>query len=181
MKSLGRYAWGLVVVASSAASADAQHHFAQSYKAAYQQNAMWPTQYVEQPRQTICQTFDLMVQSGWRRQNLLGSYHFQPGSAELSEAGELKLRWILTQTPPARRNVFVERGATSEETADRVAAVERHIAKMSHLESAGTVSDTNLVEYGRSAQTVDAVFTGFSANQPAPVLPQNTGGGGGEN
>jgi hypothetical protein len=36
------------------------------------------------------------------------------------------------------------------------------------------VQETYMLDEGRPAATVDAVFTGFSANQPAPMLPAST-------
>ena len=65
-----------------------------------QANQMWPSQYVPTARRSVLSAYDVMVNNGWRRQNLLGAYHFDPDSNQLTEAGKLKVKWILSQAPP---------------------------------------------------------------------------------
>jgi len=177
MKRYGRQALGLSLALGVAqicsAQAPPQVH---PVRESYWRSAQWPTQYVQQPRHSICQTFQIMTANGWKRQNLLSVYHFQQGSGALSEAGELKLRWILTQPPVSRRQVYVERGADEQETADRLAAVERRLGSIPHVETTAAVSDTAVVDYGWPAASVDAVFTGYQQNRPAPVLPDAEAG-----
>jgi hypothetical protein len=136
-------------------------------------NQRWYKQYMQPSRRAICQSMAVMVNNGWRRQNLMGAYHFDPKNpGELSEAGRRKAEWILTQAPAERRSVFVERTADQAETADRVQAVQQYAAGINI--AAADVQETNLRNEGHPAGTVDAVFTGFSANQAAPVLPKAT-------
>ena len=65
----------------------------------YHRNVMWPWPYVCPDRLATREPFDIMVRNGWRRQNLLGSHHFDPASGGLTEAGQLQVRWIMTQAP----------------------------------------------------------------------------------
>lgn len=185
MKTLGPLAIAvavLLVIASPAQTKQAcGPSVCEEYWHAYRQEAIWPSQYVQQPRQSICTTFELMAHNGWRRQNLLGHHHFKPESTELSEAGKLKAQWILTQTPPSRRTIYVERGINEEQTSSRLAAVQQFTSGIGPTEGTSSVSDTNIVDYGRPASTVDAVFTGWNANQPAPVLPKAAAGSTGSN
>jgi hypothetical protein len=182
MPTILRFSLACVAVGAVAAVASAQPCYTcsadqQSFKESFAQNVMWPTQYVMQPRNSICTTFELMANNGWRRQNLLGRYHFQPDSTELSDAGRLKVQWILTQTPPHRRQVFVERAVTQDETTQRVASVQQWAEDLSFIDGVAAVNETHIIDYGRPAGAVDAIFTGFSANQPPPVLPQGGGTG----
>src|SRR5260221_7000099 len=62
----------------------------------YHRNVLWPWPYVCPDRMAEREPFDLMVRNGWRRQNLLGSHHFDPSSSQLTEAGQLQVRWIMT-------------------------------------------------------------------------------------
>jgi hypothetical protein len=134
-------------------------------------NFIWPRQYVWPSRRGICATYDVMIANGWRRNNLLGKYDFLPNGEGLSEAGRLRVEWILTQAPPERRTIFVQRGNDPAETAVRVEAVQALAANMNPSMGPVDVQETLQRDYGRPADTVDAVFTGFTANQPAPVLP----------
>jgi hypothetical protein len=67
--------------------------------------------------------------------------------------------------------IFVTRTADPAETSGRVEAVQSFAA--SRLPGIGVidVQETYLQDDGHPAQSVDAMLTGFGANQPAPVLP----------
>jgi hypothetical protein len=132
---------------------------------------MWPKQYITPSRRGICQSFDTMTNNGWRRHNLLSKFHFDPQTGELNEAGRFKTEWTLTQAPPQHRTLYVERTIDQQQTADRVAAVQNYAATMNHSVGAD-VQETHVREHGHPAGTVDAVFTGFRANQMPPMLPQ---------
>jgi hypothetical protein len=142
----------------------------------YHDNRIWPRQYVAPSRRGICQAFELQAANGWRLHNLLGKYHFDQQGIELSEAGKLKVQWILTQAPQHRRTIFVERGVDVSQTAERISSVQELASNV----AAGPVDvqETLLHDEGRPAATVDAMFTGFRANSLPPVLPPSSGGSG---
>lgn len=147
----------------------------EEFKAAFHDNLMWPQQYVKPSRRAICQAFDTMTVNGWRRNNLLGKYDFNTEGEGLSEAGKLRVTWILTQAPPNRRTIFVQRGIDEATTAARVEAVQTLAANFSYAGPAD-VQESHLQDDGHPASSVDAVFTGFNANQMPPILPQASGG-----
>ena len=149
--------------------------FCDYYRAGYCTNVNWPRQFVPAARRGICDSYAVMINNGWRRQNLLGDYHFEEGSNQLTRAGEMKVQWILTQAPMERRTVFVQRAATEERTAERLAQVESYSEKLSPAVPGIDVSDTHIVAEGHRAHSVDNIFTGFQANQPPPVLPASAG------
>ena len=150
------------------------HTFCDYYRAGYCNNVNWPSQYIPAARRGICDAYAVMINNGWRRQNLLGDYHFEPGTDELTRAGQLKVNWILTQAPVQRRMIFVQRGVTEAKTAERLAQVENYSETLSPAVPAIDVADTHIVAEGRRAMAVDNIFTGFQANQLPPVLPANT-------
>ena len=145
-------------------------------EATFHDNVLWPNQSVGPAQRGICQSFDIMTRNGWRRHNLLGPAHFQRNGSELSEAGRLKVQWILTQAPAGRRTIFIERSKDAEQMAERLESVQTVASNMS---TGGVdVQETDLRDWGRPAAAVDAVFTGFSANQMIPALPPSTTAGG---
>jgi hypothetical protein len=146
----------------------------QVYHESYHENSIWPRQYMAPARRGICQSFDLMVSNGWRRNNLLGKYDFAPNGEGLSEAGRLRVEWILTNAPPQRRTIFVQRGGDAQQTAERVEAVQLLASSVNPGAAQVDIQETYMLDEGRPAATVDAVFTGFSANQPVPMLPSST-------
>ncbi|MEM8864235.1 MAG: hypothetical protein AAGF31_01660, partial [Planctomycetota bacterium] len=62
-----------------------------------QKNVQWPSPYVCPDRTYAHAPFQAMVRNGWRRQNLLGSHHFNEDSTQLTQAGKLKIQWIMSQ------------------------------------------------------------------------------------
>jgi hypothetical protein len=177
----------LVALAASASTSPAQaqhyaghcsqcqsacgHSLGDQFAATYHINAMWPQQYVWPSRRGVCQAMELTIANGWRRNNLLGKYDFAPDGTNLSEAGKLRIERILTYAPPQRRTIFVQRAIDPADTAGRVDAVQSFAA--SRMPGIGTidVQETYMQDDGHPAASVDAVFTGFGANQPLPVLP----------
>lgn len=181
MKQLGLFSFASAVLLS-AVSVQAQCNTCatptagQRCASTYRTNVDWPNYYIPTARSTINNTMAIMVANGWRRQNLLGDYHFDPETHQLTSAGQLKSQWILTQTPMDRRAVYVERGGTESDTAARIAAVQSYAAGLSPAVEPVSVMDTTIVSEGRPAGAVDSIFVGFQANQPAPVLATESGG-----
>jgi hypothetical protein len=140
-------------------------------KAGYHRNAVWPWPYFCPDRAAVREPFAIMVDNGWRRQNLLGPHHFDPEQNALTTAGELKVRWIMTQAPPDRRSIFVERSIDSAVTAERIAAAERYAAQVAIDGQTPQVGDTHLVSEGRPATTVDAIYVRWQESMQPPVLP----------
>jgi hypothetical protein len=141
-----------------------------SCDAVYHENCMWPAQYIPTARCSVNNAYTAMINNGWRRQNLLGDYHFEEGSNQLTTAGKLKTKWILTQAPQNRRMIFVERGVDQSETASRIAAIHSWASNQSPVMEPVQVNDTHIVSEGHTAGSVDSIFVGFQNNQPAPVL-----------
>jgi hypothetical protein len=122
---------------------------------------------------------ETMINNGWRKQNLLGKQHFDAHGEQLTEAGRLKVEWILTQAPPHRRSIYVQRAADAEDTALRVQSVQELAATMTSSTGLANVQETHIRDEGHPAGAVDAVFTGFHAHQLIPALPQASGGAAG--
>ncbi len=146
-------------------------------EAGYHTNNIWPAQYIPTARCAVNSAYTAMIHNGWRRQNLLGDYHFEEGTNELTSAGKLKAKWILTQAPQDRRAIYVQRGSTQSDTASRIAAVHGWAGNQSPQVEPVLVNDTHIVSEGHTAGSVDHIFVGFQENQPAPVLLPTSGGG----
>jgi hypothetical protein len=181
MKSISLAIGSMIAVALACQSAQAQHgncchsgSLCEAYWSGYCANVQWPSIYIPPARRGICDTYAVMINNGWRRQNLLGDYHFDPETNELTKAGEMKVQWILTQAPPNRRSVFVQRAENEMLTASRVAYVNQYAANLSPAVGGIDVNDTHIVAEGRSASAVDNMFVGFQANMLPPVLPAAT-------
>jgi hypothetical protein len=176
MRSLSTAAAVLFALAGIAQPAEAVclDNTAHYVKSGYYRNQCWPWPYVCPDRLAVREPMCLMIENGWRRQNLIGHYYFSPDSTQLTAAGELRVRWIMTQVPPERRNIFVERGDSSEVTQQRVEAVRSFAAQIAVNGAVPSVTDTYLVSEGRPASVVDATNIKFNETMPAPRLPADT-------
>jgi hypothetical protein len=143
----------------------------------FKRNNCWPKPFDEPDRQTVRAPFAIMVQNGWRRQNLLGDYHFEMDTGKLTPAGEEKVRWILLEAPEQHRTIYVGRGRTAAETAARVDAVEKLIPHILPEGQPPAVLETNLKPHGWSADRVDAIGRKFDSSTPEPRLPTSAKGG----
>jgi hypothetical protein len=139
-------------------------------------NNFWPEPFVYADRQAAREPFVAMVSNGWQRQNTLGDHHFDEQTGALTEAGRLKVLWILNEAPEQHRNIFVHRAATSQETLVRMQAVEQLVV---HAVSSGPlppVFETSRPEDLSPAERVDTVWKKFIQGTPEPKLPSSMGG-----
>jgi len=158
-------------------SCGSEHSLSRRFRAGYDANVQWPRHYIPPARRSVCAAYAAMVNNGWRRQNLLGDYHFNHDTNELTSAGKLKVNWILSQAPVQHRNVFVQRGVEELQTVARITSVHDYAGSMSPSVGQVDVNDTHIVAEGHSAASVDNVFVGYEANRLPPVLPVSSGGG----
>lgn len=143
-------------------------------------NNSWPSQFVEQDRTNARAPFDVMIQNGWRRQNLLGGHHFNEDCTKLTRSGEIRVQQILTQSPPEHRQVYVERSLKPEVTQQRIATANQFAAVVVSDGMATSAQDTHILSDGRPAVTVDFVNTKYRENMMTPALPENAGPAPGE-
>ncbi|MEN1679497.1 MAG: hypothetical protein AAGJ46_07870 [Planctomycetota bacterium] len=182
----GIVAAGTLAVLSAPAGAFWLDAFCEYVHDGYEQNRRWPSPYLCPDRKHAHAPFDTMVRNGWRRQNLLGAHHFNEDATKLTQAGELKVRWIMSQAPPQYRRVFVEQSIVAGETEQRIASVNdfaQRVAEVSGTAAPGMMAVTppqvvasHLVSEGRPAPVVDYVNTQFRDNMRVPMLPTSTGG-----
>jgi hypothetical protein len=145
----------------------------------YHRNNAWPEPFFWGDREATMKPFGIQVANGWRRQNLLSDYHFNEANPQLNLAGESKLRYILTQMPPNRRTVFVQRGLTPDETAMRVELVQRAANRMSTGGYIADIVESDLPNDGWPADDVNAIAQRFQATRPDPRLKNASSGDGG--
>jgi len=138
----------------------------------WHRNNAWPEPFLHADRELVRTPLIAMTDNGWQAQNTLSDHLFDAESQALTQAGKLKVRWIVTQAPPHRRTVFVLRGATSEATAARVEAVQKVIATWTSGEHQPDVLLTDTIPVGGSGDYFDAVDRQLKQSIPPPRLPQ---------
>ena len=137
----------------------------------------WPDPFVCPDRYAVRAPFAEMVSNGWERQNMLGDHHFAAEDSELTEAAQLKIRWILTEAPPQHRTIYVHRADTAEETAVRIDGVRQFAAGLLPPGAQPLVLETSISDRGWPASQVDLIGRKYEASTPDPRLPAATGAG----
>ncbi len=164
-----------VLAAANSAHAQWLGGFWQRMKDGFHKSNDWPKPYVFKDREAVAAPMIMMVNNGWRRQNLLCEYHFEDDSMKLTSAGDLKVRWILTQAPAGRRVVFVQRGDRPAITAARVEAVQKLGLDILPNGELPDIVETNMETPGRPAQEVDTISVAWGGTMPVPRLPNRSG------
>ena len=143
-------------------------------------NNCWPEPFVAADRHDARAPFALMVHNGWRRQNMIGDHHFIDEATELTQAGQLKVRWILTEAPQQHRIIYVHRAKDVETTAMRLDGVQQLATKLVPEGPLPQVFVTDIPAEGSPASRVDAIGQRFNNAIPDPTLPASGAVGGSE-
>lgn len=151
--------------------------FARSVVRDWKRNNCWPEPFVCPDRGFARAPYVAMVNNGWRRQNLLSGFHFEADTGKLNPAGEEKLRWILNEAPEQHRSVYVSRGMNSQETANRMASVEKAATQIAPDGPIAPIIESNLSPGGWPADRVDVINRKFHDSTPEPRVPKSAPGG----
>jgi hypothetical protein len=135
---------------------------------------VWPDQYRPLDKAAQKAPFPVMIENGWRRQNLLVDAHFDQNTKQLTEAGQIKVRWILTAAPQQHRSIYVHAAGTTEDTSARIASVQQYVSKVSPNDLPPILT-TTISEEGWSAQQIDQIGKKYLEGMPAPKLPSASG------
>lgn len=158
------------------ARADFLEDFIHSVIRDTKRNNCWPNPFVYPDRQATRVPFVLMVNNGWRRQNMLGDYHFEQDGSKLSESGRLKVHWILTEAPRHHRTIYVHRAGSPEETAARMAAVQQQAFTLVGTQGEPpAIVESSVSPAGWPAERVDSIGRKFLTTAPDPRLPTQVG------
>lgn len=133
----------------------------------------WPKPFVCADRYAARAPFAVMINNGWRLENTLGEYHFSQATNELTEAGRLKVEWIVFQGPEQHRAIYVDRGDSPDTTAKRVDSVQQLVARLSPQGPMPAVVETGIPAPGWPAAHAENVVRKFETAFPDPrVTPQ---------
>ena len=139
----------------------------------------WPAPFICPDRQAVREPFAIMVNNGWRRQNMLGDFYFEPTTGQLTEAGKLKIRWIVFEAPEQHREIFVHIAQTSEETQARLAYVTAEAGSLAPQGQVPPIMQTSISDAGYPADRVDLIERKYQSSMPPPRLPAPTNQNGG--
>ncbi|MFO0921829.1 MAG: hypothetical protein U0905_04985 [Pirellulales bacterium] len=180
------FAIAMVAFASQAASAG-WPEFWHSCGVDRERNNIWPHPFRSADAGAVYAPFDVMKANGWKLYNTLGTGFFTEQNA-LTDAGRIRLEWIISQAPVDRRQVFVLKGATGDDTAARVESVQVAISQLLPVGELPPIYVTDVEPYVSSGQYQTAINRALIRTTPNPRLPvfkglntpsSNSGSGGG--
>jgi hypothetical protein len=160
------------------AGATEVQNFFNSCKQDFRRNNAWPEPFIWPDRAAACAPFGVMIHNGWRMQNTLAAHHFREGTDELTEAGKLRVLWIVTEAPPQYRTIYIERADNAEITGGRIRNVSIAAQGLSMDGVAPPVMATGVAARGWPADQIDATTRRWYDTAPDPRLPDRSGGGG---
>jgi len=144
----------------------------------FYRNNSWPEPFLTADKMAVRLPYCIQTDNGWKMQNTVGTYLFDRDTQQINQAGELLVKWIITQAPINRRAVFVLKGDNAQDTNNRVQSVQRTMAKYGCVVP---VLLTDCEPVGWSAAYIDTITQRYDATIPSPRLParQSSGGGSG--
>jgi uncharacterized membrane protein YgcG len=163
---------------TAAAQAD-WHSFTYRNKVDFHRNNAWPEPFQSADRANYRQYWHIQVNNGWRLQNTVGTVFYEEGSNELTRAGELKVKHVVTQNPSHRRTVFVLMADTQAVTAKRVEAVQRAVSKYVPEGPLPQILLTDVDVDGGSGEYFDRIDNAYRQSIPAPRIGGSTSGSSG--
>jgi uncharacterized membrane protein YgcG len=161
---------------TSATQAD-WYSFCYRNKVDFRRNGAWPEPFQSADRALAREYWNIQVNNGWRLQNTVGNCFYEEGSNDLTRAGELKIKQIVTQNPVHRRTVFVLMAETQAVTAKRVDAVQRAVSKYVPEGPLPQILLTDSDVEGGSGDYFDQISNAYRQSIPAPRLDGGGGGG----
>jgi hypothetical protein len=144
----------------------------------WHRNNIWPQPFIYADRAAVCEPFAIQINNGWRLQNTVGDAYFDPATQELSVAGQMKVKWIVTQSPANRRNVYVLISEDEAVTQARVASVQKAVDRYA-TKGPSQVFTTDRDIYGGSGEYYEAVDRALKSSVPVPRLPARGAGSAG--
>lgn len=141
-------------------------------------NNAWPDCFVPQDRFAATAPLELMVKTGWIGQNLISEQHFHEETGNLTQAGKLKIEWILTEAPSTHRTIYVRQAPKPEETQRRREAVQGWANEIVGPEGRIEIEVVRMSPPGWPAEMVDSLERKYMETLPAPRLPKLENGGG---
>lgn len=163
----------LLTAAAGTVQAGWWQRLVHSVRTDFHRNNEWPYTFVYADREAAFAPFEVMTYNGWRVQNTLGDHHFDAATGALTEAGRIKVQWIVTQAPEEYRTIYVQRAESSAVTVDRLEAV-REVALAAAPEGmTPEIAETSIAPRGTPADYIDNVGRKYSDSMPAPRLPKS--------
>ncbi len=168
-----RFAW--ILLALSAAWLPQGAQAAGYFRKVFRRNNCWPQPFIIADRIAVRTPYAIQVNKGWCIQNTLHDEHFDLETGMLNEAGELRVRDILTESPADHRTVFVLQANKPALTTARHQSVAEFASKITENGEVPQIAETRIRPRTAPADYINTIGTRYTASTPDPRLPQSSG------
>ncbi len=179
-KKVAQAVIALAVVVTTASSASAEWNWNRWWHGShlgFHRNNAWPDPFNEVDARQVIAPFEIMKANGWRLHNTIGHELFRDGDGALLAAGHRRIHWIATQSPEARRTIYVLQGTSQDETDARVAAVESTLDKIVINGNQPQVLVTDVEPPSSSGAWATKINREWLEHLTAPRLPSSSSSG----
>lgn len=162
----------------TATSVDAGwHEFWNKIGIGYERNNAWPDPFNEMDAMSVIMPFEAMKHNGWVLHNTIGAHQFREEDGALKTSGQEALAWIASQAPPSRRQIYIVRGATQNETQARLASVKETLSQFDLPGPSPTISLIDRRPATASGAWATKVNRAWLEQLPPPKLPSQSASG----
>ncbi len=133
-------------------------------------NNAWPQPFRAADANAAVSPFEVMKANGWREFNTVTSAFFDQ-SNQLTESGQLKIKEILTLSPPNRRAIHVLKANTPEQTSVRVEAIELAVSGLIPTGELPPILLTDIEPATSSGAYQTVINRAIIRTTPTPRLP----------
>lgn len=133
-------------------------------------NNAWPQPFRSLDANATQAPFEIMKVKGWQEFNTL-SHAFFDGSNQLTDAGALKLKQVVLQSPPNHRALYVVKADTQDQTASRVEAVQIAVSSILPTGELPPIFVTDIEPATSSGAYQTRVNRALILTTPNPRLP----------
>lgn len=137
----------------------------------------WPHPYSCQDQHYVRSIIDQQVSNGWVTATTLYDYHFDREKHELTQAGLLRLRWILDNAPANHRQIYVQHARVAVAQQIRMASVQTAAAEFTGQGNLPPIVSRITTPLGRPAAEIVDIQQALENSVPIPRIspPSNTG------
>ena len=140
----------------------------------YARNNSWPHPFRGADANSVIAPFEVMRSNGWRENNTVGSPLFSDQHG-LSDAGQLKVEWIILHAPQNQKVVYVKSGRTKAETDARLESVQLAVSQMIPTGPLPQILVTDIEPTTSSGAYQTIVSRALVKTTPTPRLGKFTG------
>ena len=139
-------------------------------------NEAWPKPFGCADRQLYFQMWDPMLEAGWKSACVFNQRHFDEGTADLNQAGRMKVAAIMRNYPIGQKAFYLEREMAASLSDERLMTLKNSVEKWFGLSQVTEIGFADVIPLPGNGSRAKAISEGYIKNLPDPVIPvQNLG------